>query len=1050
MTEISSPAEIMAIDQALATKLENTMVKSSHALLPIIMTNVRANIDLWRDGLNVTSLPKRPNTPCLPPNQLVNTSDGLKPINEVKVGDFVLTHKGRYRRVSRIMKRQYDGPLVHMVTKGGTNDFFATITTPDHPYLTRRLTHRKSGRIFCDFEWLEAEKIAPRTNGNQRYTPYLTLPRIKDTEDIDYVEHTLNYYGKSTSIRLSVTKDLMKMIGYYLAEGYTVFRKFRNRRRLSDIYFAFGKTLQEYLYASELVKSLKKTGFHGKISRTKFGYRVYVSSVKLASFLSNNFGRGSHNKHLPRWVKLLPPEKLPFLLKAYINGDGTRRTRHRYYSKRRDTYLATDISFTSVSLQLATDMRDIALKIGYNAYFMLGESKINQINDQKFKSGVFYKVGVSPRGRSSFLSDTDYQYLLPKKTLKTQYSGPVYNLEVDEDESYCTIMHTLHNCIVVGAGPTLWKKNHLRTLKKAKWQHAIFACDRMLIPLLKKGIIPDYVGTVDPRPILAKFYDDPIVDKYADEIKAVFPVSTHPDVVKKCPFEIYWCVPRMDEMLHDQPQSLTKAMHFLCDKGIVVTAGNTGTFCWALASGLHYEPIILIGFDLSYDTSKPEETVYYQAIKKEKEGNAQKIKAEFTKGYHPFFKTPFLIDTVFMIYRYGTLKFINLTGAPTINCTEGGSLYGGKVKCAYFKPTLKKYGGFAQKRKHSYKKKDSLKIALISTPMLKVFPDTYGGLECVVGDLAEALAEMGQDVTVFAPNSSKVKGCKVVEFGEPMRKVQVNWLEAERRAYEVYKDVLTEFGIIHSHDWFGFCYAAKAKNPNLKVLHTHHGGLNLSFWKRSPPPFKLNFIGISDWMVKVYASQGFTAKRVYNGIDLQKYKFRKRKGDRLLFLGRISKIKAPDVAVEVAKKAGLGLDVVGGTSFVDDPSYVDYVKGLCDGEQIKFVGEVDHQTKVKYLRNAKALLIPSRFGEPFGLIAVESLACGTVPIAFDDGALKEIIVDGKSGFICNSVEDMVSAINRVGRIVPKNCRKQAKLFSRERMATSYLKLYRQILAGNEF
>ena len=343
--------------------------------------------------------------------------------------------------------------------------------------------------------------------------------------------------------------------------------------------------------------------------------------------------------------------------------------------------------------------------------------------------------------------------------------------------------------------------------------------------------------------------------------------------------------------------------------------------------------------------------------------------------------------------------------------------------------------------------KDKLKIALISTPMLTVFPKNYGGLEDVLGNLGEALAEMGHDVTVFAPNGSKVEGCQVVEFGEPLERVNVNWLEAERKAYEFYKGMLKDYQIIHGMNWFGMEYAYKSSNPQAHVVHTHHGGLNLEFWKRSPPPFKLNMVAISDWMVKVYASQGFTARRVYNGINLEKYPLKRKKGDRLLFLGRISKIKAPHVAIEVAKKANMGLDVVGATNFVDDPSYVEHVKSLCDGEQIKFIGEVSHAVKLNYLQNAKALIVSSSWGEPFGLHVIESLAVGTSVLAFPDGGIAETVKQG--GILCLDVESMVNALSDLGRITPAMCRKNAELFSRTIMAKNYLSLYNAILSGEQ-
>lgn len=346
--------------------------------------------------------------------------------------------------------------------------------------------------------------------------------------------------------------------------------------------------------------------------------------------------------------------------------------------------------------------------------------------------------------------------------------------------------------------------------------------------------------------------------------------------------------------------------------------------------------------------------------------------------------------------------------------------------------------------------KGKLKIALVSTPFLRTRPDTYGGLEAVVADLAEALAEMGHEVTVFAADGSKgrVKGCKVIEFGPPALKVQVNWLEAEKKAYEVYKDLLGEFSIVHDHNWFAFPYLAKMKTPGLKICHTHHGGLS---WKSKPPGVeKANLVAISKWMKKVYESQGWNSRYVYNGINLDAYPFKAERGDRLVFVGRIDKFKQPHVAIEVAKKVGAGLDIVGGT-FVQKPAYLEKIKDMCDGEQIRFYPDAPHEVKLRLLQDAKALLFPSKMGEPFGLVACEMMATGGPVIASRDGAIPEVVEHGRTGFVCDTVDEMVEAVKEVHGIKPEHCRRHVKdKFSKEVMAKNYLKLYLNVLNGKEW
>lgn len=345
-----------------------------------------------------------------------------------------------------------------------------------------------------------------------------------------------------------------------------------------------------------------------------------------------------------------------------------------------------------------------------------------------------------------------------------------------------------------------------------------------------------------------------------------------------------------------------------------------------------------------------------------------------------------------------------------------------------------------------------LKIALLSTPFFTVPPKNYGGLERIVADLAWGLAKAGHDVSVFAPDGSEVEGCRVVHFGEPIERVEVDWLDAEFSAVNKVAAAIMGDGyeIIHGHNWFGFEYALKAKRPGLKVCHTHHGGLNMQWWGKEKPAFNLNLFALSNWMQAVYRSQGFASRPVYNGIPVEEYRYKAKKGDRLLFVGRLDAFKQPWVAIEVARKAGLGLDIVGG-SFVQDPAYMESIKAGCDGEQIKLHLDASHAEKIRLYREAKAVLFPSKMGEPFGLIVPEANACGTPVIGLKDGAIPETIEEGVTGFVCDDADGMVEAVAKVEQIKPRACRQRAeRLFSRQAMTGSYLEAYRDILDGREW
>jgi len=353
--------------------------------------------------------------------------------------------------------------------------------------------------------------------------------------------------------------------------------------------------------------------------------------------------------------------------------------------------------------------------------------------------------------------------------------------------------------------------------------------------------------------------------------------------------------------------------------------------------------------------------------------------------------------------------------------------------------------------------KGKLTIALISTPFFGVPPSKYGGLEQVVWDLAEGLDELGHIVTLFAPEGSKVpKHGSLVVTGPALDTVNCNWYSEEEKRYFKWKDVVTNdrFNICHDHTWFGFPYYHKMSNLRLKVIHTHHGGY---IWNTAPPFPKPNLVAISKFM-KIYTEQHFEQKGfnveceyVYNGVDLNRYNFDSSiiKNGRLLYVGRFSKFKGPHTAIKVAKEIMIPIDLIGG-SFVDDPSYMKEIESLCDGKDVAMYKDASHEFKIQKMQEAKAILIPSKMNEPFGLTATEAMACGCPVICLRDGALPELVIDGVTGFICDTEEQMIEAITKIDTISPSECRKRAEQFSKKIMAENYVKLYEKMMNGQDW
>jgi len=348
-----------------------------------------------------------------------------------------------------------------------------------------------------------------------------------------------------------------------------------------------------------------------------------------------------------------------------------------------------------------------------------------------------------------------------------------------------------------------------------------------------------------------------------------------------------------------------------------------------------------------------------------------------------------------------------------------------------------------------------MKIALISPPLLKTPPTGYGGLEKVVYDLGCALVKQGHNVTLFAPPGSHIEGATLFETVESPEKTDVNWIELEANSFNKYKGNLTGFDIIHDNTWFGFAYLVKydQKMKDIKICHTHHGHLN---WDASKKPAEIgntNLIAISKFMADEYKGQKWESKYVYNGVDTDTYVPLYEKGDRLVFVGRISKLKGTHIAIKAAVETGTPIDIIGG-SFVDDKTYLEAIKTECtnSGGVATLHLDVTNDIKIGMVQKAKACLIPSKFGEPFGLTAVEALACGTPAIVYDDGALKEIVNSHAIGTVCDGYDAFLNTVRNIDstKYDFKRCRTRAEYFSCKNMADRYLDLYKEIIDGKSW
>lgn len=352
---------------------------------------------------------------------------------------------------------------------------------------------------------------------------------------------------------------------------------------------------------------------------------------------------------------------------------------------------------------------------------------------------------------------------------------------------------------------------------------------------------------------------------------------------------------------------------------------------------------------------------------------------------------------------------------------------------------------------------NKLRVALISTPFFGCPPIGYGGLEAIVWDLAEGLDKLGHTVTLFAPEGSrKPKHGNLITTGPALDTVHVDWFQAEKNNYEIYKQYINSqnFDVIDGHDWFGYEYLLKLSNPKLRVTHQQHGGFS---WDSIPPVPKPNLVVLSkfmrDYTISYFKQKGYNVDChfCYNGVDLDFYKYDPsiKRTNRLLYVGRFSRFKGPHDAITLAKKVNLPIDLIGAAKFIDDPNYLKEIESMCNNDNIVMYKDATNEFKLRKMQEAKCLIFPSRMGEPFGLGIIQAMATDCPVIAFNDGAVKEIITP-ETGFVCDSVDEMTNAISKIYTIKAENCRKRAEFFSKENMAKNKEKLYRDIISGNEW
>ncbi len=339
-----------------------------------------------------------------------------------------------------------------------------------------------------------------------------------------------------------------------------------------------------------------------------------------------------------------------------------------------------------------------------------------------------------------------------------------------------------------------------------------------------------------------------------------------------------------------------------------------------------------------------------------------------------------------------------------------------------------------------------MRVAQVAPLYESVPPKLYGGTERVVSYLTEELVRQGHDVTLFASGDSVTSARLWPGCDEALRLSGVppsSALAQHLHLIETVAQQAYQFDVVHFHlDFMPFSVIRSERFPAVTTLHGRQdipGQL---------PLFRefddMNLVSISDAQRSFMPWANWVAT-VHHGLPTKRYAPCPLGKNYLAFLGRISPEKRVDRAIEIARRAGMPLHVAAKIDAADR-EYFEGIRGLLDEPHVTFLDEIGDSDKCAFLSGASALLFPIDWPEPFGLVMIEAMACGTPVIAFRGGSVDEIIEDGVTGFIVESIEEAVEAIERIPSIDRRECRAVfEERFSARRMCNDYLRVYERVI-----
>lgn len=336
---------------------------------------------------------------------------------------------------------------------------------------------------------------------------------------------------------------------------------------------------------------------------------------------------------------------------------------------------------------------------------------------------------------------------------------------------------------------------------------------------------------------------------------------------------------------------------------------------------------------------------------------------------------------------------------------------------------------------------------MIANVSERVPPKKYGGTERVISALTEELVHRGHEITLFASGDSLTSANLVSVYPRSLRAARIpdpyglspqNLLNLGL-AYQRQD----EFDIIHDHNWLiSLPTANLSRTP---VVMTIHSAFDINNRHLFETLNNVNFVTISKAQAVPLPNLNY-AGNVYNGLNMETYPFSAEHDGYLLWVGRISMEKGTHYAIDVAQYLNLPLILAAKLDPADETYFKEYVKPRLS-EQIRWVGEVNEEERNKLMSRAMCFLHPVTWREPFGLTLIEAMACGSPVVAFKRGSSREIVKNGKTGYVVEDVDEMVLAVSNIDKINREDCRRHAlENFNVNKMADGYEKIYKKILS----